>query len=180
MKRRTPWIMGMLTALLLWTGPAGAATAPDFNLRDTGGKRVNLKALLKKGPVLLDFWATWCKPCLKAMPKLEEIHNKYKDRGLTVLGVNEDGPRSQTKVKPFLRARKISFPSVFDPDGGVMRRMQVGLLPVTFLIAQDGEIVLRQAGYDPDHEKPLIDAIESLLPGADAGTEPTGDARAEK
>ncbi len=179
MKRSTPWMTAALAALLFWTTPAGAATAPDFNLWDTKGKRANLKALLEKGPVLLDFWATYCKPCLKAMPKLEEIHNKYKDQGLTVLGVNEDGPRSQTKVKPFLRARKITFRSVFDPDGGLMRRMQVGSLPVTFLIAQDGKIVLRQVGYHPD-VSPLTEAVESLLSTAEAGKETTGDAPSEK
>ena len=178
MKRSPPWIACALAALLFCTAPTGAATAPDFNLWDTEGKRANLKALLDKGPVLLDFWATYCKPCLKAMPKLEEIHNRYKDRGLTVLGVNEDGPRNQTKVKPFLRARKITFRSVFDADGGLMRRMQVGALPVTFLIAQDGEIVLRQTGYHPD-VRPLAEAIEALLPTAEVDKEATGDAPSE-
>ena len=179
MKRCVQWIAGMLAGLLFSMGPIGATTAPDFNLRDTEGKRVNLKALLKNGPVLLDFWATYCRPCLKAMPKLEEIHHKYGDRGLTVLGINEDGPRGQTKVKPFLKSRKISFRSVFDPDGGLMRRMQVGPLPATFLIAQDGEIVLRRDAYDPD-VSPLIEAIESLLPDPGAGKAPPGDSSAEK
>ncbi len=103
----------------------------------------------------------------------------YKGRGLTVLGVNEDGPRSQTKVKPFLRAHKITFRSVFDADGGLMRRMQVGSLPVTFLIAQDGEIVLRQTGYHPD-VSPLAEAVEPLLSTAETGKETPGDALSEK
>ncbi|MBT3602002.1 MAG: TlpA family protein disulfide reductase [Candidatus Latescibacteria bacterium] len=143
-------------------GSAQATTAPEFNLTAPDGKRVQLSKLLKEGPVLLDFWATWCKPCIKGMPKLEEIHKKYKDRGLTIVGINEDGPRGQNRIRPFLRGRKISFQIAIDSDGGVMKRMQVRALPTTILIAQDGEIVLRQAGLsDP---APLIEAIEMLLP----------------
>jgi thiol-disulfide isomerase/thioredoxin len=123
--------------------------------------------MLEGGPVLLDFWATYCKPCVKAMPKLQALHKKYESRGLTVLGVNEDGPRSQTKVPPFLRARKISFPIALDTDGGVMRRMQVGALPTTILIGQDGEVLFRQAGYDPKMEvalEKLLDALPDVTP----------------
>ena len=156
-----------LVVFFLAVGMADAAEkAPDFNLKSPEGKRINLKELLKDGPVLLDFWATWCKPCIKAMPKLQAIYDKYKDRGFTVVGVNEDGPRGQAKVKPFLRARKLTFPVVMDLDRGLMKRMRAVSLPVTLLIDQDGEIVLRQSGYTKGkgQERALIEAIESLLP----------------
>lgn len=152
----------LMFSLSLTIGSAYATTAPDFNLAAPDGKRVQLSELLKEGPVLLDFWATWCKPCIKGMPKLDEIHKKYKDKGLTVIGVNEDGPRGQNRIRPFLRGRKISFQIAIDSDGSVMKRMQVRALPTTILIAPDGEIVLRQAGLsDP---APLVEAIEMLLP----------------
>ena len=154
------------------SGPGIASeVAPDFNLRSPEGRRIHLKTFLQDGPVLLDFWATYCKPCIKAMPKLSEIHRKYKSRGLTVMGVNEDGPRSQTKVKPFMAARKIRFPVVLDLDGSVMRRMQVASLPATYLIAQDGEIVLQQKGYSENTSQELLAAIESLLPENEDGEE---------
>ncbi len=151
-------------SILLLAGPHAEAAAPDFNLRTPEGKRVNLKQLLEKGPVLLDFWATYCKPCIKAMPKLEALHQKYQQRGLTVLGINEDGPRSQSKIRPFLKTREITFPTALDPDGGVMRRFQVVALPATFLIAQDGEILLRQAGYTEENAQALLTTLQSLLP----------------
>jgi cytochrome c biogenesis protein CcmG/thiol:disulfide interchange protein DsbE len=157
----------VLVLSTVWIGTAFSATAPDFNLRSPDGKRLNLHDMLEGGPVLLDFWATYCKPCVKAMPKLQALHKKYESRGLTVLGVNEDGPRSQTKVPPFLRARKISFPIALDTDGGVMRRMQVGALPTTILIGQDGEVLFRQAGYDPKMEvalEKLLDALPDVTP----------------
>lgn len=151
-----------LFTILTITQGISASDAPDFTLPTPDGERVQLSQLLEKGPVLLDFWATWCKPCIKGMPKLEEIHNKYKKKGLSVVGVNEDGPRGRNKIRPFINGRNITFQIAIDSDGSVMKRMQVRALPTTLLIAPDGEIVLRQAGLsDP---KPLIDAIEMLLP----------------
>ncbi len=160
--------------LVLWfclfiASTARATEAPDFNLPAPNGERIQLSALLKKGPVILDFWATWCKPCIKGMPKLEEIHAKYAERGVAVLGINEDGPRGQNRIRPFLKGRKITFPIAIDADGAVMKRMQVRALPTTLLIAPDREIVLRQAGLSD--VQPLINALETLLPKEEASDE---------
>ncbi len=158
-----------LWCCLLIASSACATEAPGFNLPALSGERIQLTALLEKGPVLLDFWATWCKPCIKAMPKLEEIHAKYADRGLTVLGVNEDGPRGQNRIRPFLRGRNITFPIAIDADGSVMKRMQVRALPTTILIAPDREIVLREAGLSDGQT--IIDALEVLLPEKETSEE---------
>ncbi len=154
---------------LLIASTARATEAPDFNLPALNGDRIQLSALLEKGPVLLDFWATWCKPCIKAMPKLEEIHAQYAGRGVTVLGINEDGPRGQNRILPFLKGRNITFPIAIDADGAVMKRLQVRALPTTILIAPNREIVLRRAGLsDPQR---IISAIEALLPEEEASDE---------
>jgi thiol-disulfide isomerase/thioredoxin len=167
-------LTGILMATLLVSLSAQAKdTAPDFNLRSPSGERLNLQKMLKDGPVLLDFWATWCKPCVKAMPKLQEIHETYGDMGLTIVGVNEDGPRSQPKVKPFMRARKLTFQIGLDPDGGLMKRMRVTALPTTLLIDRDGEIVYRQAGFSKGSEAGLIEAIEAIL--GPAPSKPEGE-----
>ena len=156
--------LSFLFALVLTAGPVlSEDKASDFNLRTPEGKRLHLKKLLKEGPVLLDFWATWCKPCVKAMPKLQEVHDLYKEHGLTVVGINEDGPRGQSKVKPFLRARKITFPIGLDLDSSVAKRNRVTAYPTTLLVDQDGNIVFRQAGFVSGQEGPMIEAIESLL-----------------
>ncbi|MCY3764316.1 MAG: TlpA disulfide reductase family protein [Gemmatimonadetes bacterium] len=172
--------VALAASISLGATTLNAASAPDFNLRNLRGERVNLKALLAKGPVLLDFWATYCKPCVKAMPKLQKIHEKYGKSGLTVLGVNVDGPRGQNRVKPFLRARKVSFPIALDSDSAVMRRMQVNVLPTTLLITADGEIALRQVGYNSKNADLLLAAVEALFPDAGADVEAKTDASADQ
>jgi thiol-disulfide isomerase/thioredoxin len=161
----------ILVVLFLTSPVLSKDTAPDFNLRSPEGKRLNLKSMLKDGPVLLDFWATWCKPCVKAMLKLQQVYDDYKDQGLTVVGVNEDGPRGQSKVKPFLRARKLTFPIALDSDGGLMKRMRVTALPTTILVDRNGEIVYRQAGFTKESGKGLIEAIRSTLTQKSADSE---------
>ncbi len=177
--RSTIRLLAVAASITLIAASASAA-APDFNLRNLQGERVNLKTLLAKGPVLLDFWATYCKPCIKAMPKLQKIHEKYGKSGLTVLGVNVDGPRGQNRVKPFLRARKVNFPIALDSDSAVMRRLQVNVLPTTLLITPDGEIVLRQVGYNSKNADVLLAAVEALFPDSGANDEENADASADQ
>ena len=160
-----------LTLFLAAPGVHAEDTAPDFNLRSPEGKRIHLKSLLEEGLVLLDFWATWCKPCVKAMPKLQKIYDKYKDQGLTVVGVNEDGPRGQAKVKPFLRSKKLTFPIALDLDSSVAKRMRVTAYPTTLLVDRDGMIVYRQAGFTSGQEAELIAEIEQILGVAETDSE---------
>jgi peroxiredoxin len=140
-----------------------ADTVVDFKLANLKNKQVRLSELLKKGPVVLDFWATWCKPCAKAFPKLNDLYKKYQDKGLQIVGINEDGPRSQAKVKPFVRSFKIKFPILIDSNNDVMRRLQVQSLPTTVLIAADGTIIQRYVGYHADEMKDLEKQILRLL-----------------
>ena len=172
--------LAFAASIALSAAPLNAGSAPDFNLRNLQGERVNLKTLLARGPVLLDFWATYCKPCVKAMPKLQKIHEKYNESGLTVLGVNVDGPRGQNRVKPFLRARKVNFPIALDSDSAVMRRMQVNVLPTTLLITSDGMIALRQVGYNSRNAGKLLAAVAALFPDAGADDGANADASADQ
>ena len=143
-------------SITLGAATLNAASAPDFNLRNLQGERVNLKDLLAKGPVLLDF------------------------SGLTVLGVNVDGPRGQNRIKPFLRARKVNFPIALDSDSAVMRRMQVNVLPTTLLITTDGEIALRQVGYNSKNADALLTAVAALFPESGHDDEANSDASADQ
>ena len=137
--------------------------AANFKLPDLDGKSVELQALLKNGPVLVDFWATWCKPCIKAFPELEALHQKYKKRGLQVIGINEDSHMTAKRLRPFLKKMNVTFAILLDKDNKVMQRWQVQVLPTTFLIAQDGRVLLKQVGYSSNAIKKFEEAIQAYL-----------------
>ena len=140
-----------------------ARSAPNFKLKDLGGKEFDLNKTLTSGPVLIDFWATWCQPCIKALPILQEIESMYASKGLTVVGINEDGPRNLPKVRPFLRSHKLEFRVLLDLNSSVMNAYRLNSIPTTILIDKTGEIVYFHQGYKPGDEVELKKAIEKLL-----------------
>ena len=135
----------------------------NFTLRDFEGELVHLEAILGKGPIILDFWATWCKPCVKNLSKLQQLYDEYKDQGLVVLAINEDGPRSLSKVEPFARSLGLEFPILLDENREVALKYQVSGFPSTFVLDQKGEIVLALRGYRPGDVESVREKISSLL-----------------
>ena len=160
-------IAALMMAAALASHTAAAATlerspAPGFEVRDVTGKRLRLADLLARGPVVLDFWATWCKPCVQALPELEAVHRKYGPRGVTVVGISVDSPRNFAKVRPFAQKLGLTFPVVLDHDGRLQQLFQVRGCPTTFVIAQDGTIVRARQGYLPGDIATTEAALDTL------------------
>ncbi len=154
----------MLTFLLSMLASIQApARVQSFSLRNLDGDLVKLDDYLGKGPIILDFWATWCKPCVKSLPKLQKLYEAYKDKGLIVLGINEDGPRSLSKVEPFANSLGLTFPILLDENREVVRKYQVSGFPTMIIIDRNKKIVNTIIGYRPGDEKKLKVQIEALL-----------------
>ncbi len=127
--------------------------AADFSLQDLQGKTHRLSD--QKGYVLLDFWYRSCYPCLKAMPVIEHIHQKYKARGLVVWGVNPTDLDAE-KLRTFLEKRLINYPSLMDTDGTLTENMLVTGFPRLFILeAPSGKVVFDHQGYSEDLEAAL-------------------------
>ena len=136
---------------------------PNLRLEMLDGKNTTLYSLLEKGPILIDFWATWCEPCKKEMVYLDAFHKEYSDSGFTVLTINQDSPRSLSKVRSFVRSKRYSFPVVKDPNKQIAQKMNVQVLPTTFLVDSLGQVVWQHVGYLPGDERDMEQEILKIL-----------------
>jgi len=154
-----------------------AAKPPLFTLKNIQGQNYSLKDDLCKNVILLDFWATWCKPCMRELPHVDKIYEKYKNKGLKLYTVSVDDARSKSRVKPTIRRYKFQFPLLLDPDNKVIRKFSPnGNVPYLIIIGQDGQILREFSGYNPGDEKiveeVVIKALEKITETEHASEKP--------
>jgi len=136
---------------------------PDLKIQLLDGKKTSIHVLLEDGPLLIDFWATWCKPCKKVMKHLDKYHNKYQENGFKVLMVNQDTPRSVGKVKSYIRSKNYSFNVGLDPNQKIAKKLNGLIMPTLILIDKDGTILWRHQGYMPGEEVEIESKIQSVI-----------------
>ena len=150
---------GVLAASLVFAGTL-SGPAPNFTLEARDGGSVTL-ADLKGEVVMINFWATWCKPCREEMPHLEALHQRYSNLGFTLLGVNvEDNADGATK---FLAETPVSFPILFDRKNEISKLYEVVAMPSTVLVGRDGTMRFIHHGYKPGYENEYQTQIRALL-----------------
>jgi thiol-disulfide isomerase/thioredoxin len=110
-----------------------------------GGAPVAL-AELRGSPVLLNVWATWCKPCQKEMPDLQRLHASHGPRGLRIVGVSVDEGGQEADVREFLRGYGVTYTNWLDPAEKVMNAFYTQGVPSTFLIGRDGTLLWKHLG----------------------------------
>jgi peroxiredoxin len=118
--------------------PKEGSTAPAFKLTGLDGKVQELSDYKGK-VVVVNFWATWCEPCYKEMPAIQNQYEKWKDRGVVVLGLNLD--ESPVTVQTFVNQYKLTFPILIDKEFRMRNRYHVVSYPTTFFINESGKIV---------------------------------------
>jgi len=136
------------------------ASAPSFTLSDLNGKPTSLTDF-KGNLVLLNFWATWCGPCVEETPSLERLHSEYKDQGLVLLAVAiQSDIRS---VENFVREMNLSFRVLIDEDGSVFQNYGLFSVPTTFFIGKDGKIIGKRVGAMNWATPQMLSLISLLL-----------------
>ena len=136
---------------------------PDLSVRLLDGKQVRLSALLEEGPLLVSFWATWCAPCKKEMIFLEKFHQKYNENSFRVLAISTDSPKSMSKVKSYIRAKKYTFLVGIDPNQEIAKKMNALLMPTTLILNKDRKVSWYHQGFIPGDEKEVEAQIRAVL-----------------
>jgi peroxiredoxin len=142
----------------------GGARAPDFELRSLAGTNVRLADHFGKDVVLIDFWATYCQPCLVALPHLDELYQKYRSQGFVVLAVAIDEAALGSRVRVEAAKLRLSFPVLLDPDTQVVARYNPrSTAPYSVLVGRDGRILSRREGYTVSDRAHLEEEVRGAL-----------------
>lgn len=109
---------------------------PSVKIKDIDGKTVNTANLNNDGkPMVISFWATWCKPCIQELANMHDVYEKWqKETGVKIVIVSVDDSRNTKKVKPFVKGRSWNYESLLDENGDFKRAMNVNNPPHTFLV----------------------------------------------
>ena len=137
--------------------------SPNITLKKMNGKSVKLSEYLNKGPVLINFWATWCSPCKKEMVFLDQFERRYKDNGLSILSISIDSQKSLAHVRSYIRANNYTYDVFLDPNRQVFKKLNGNLMPTNVLIDKDGKVLWRHYGYIPGDEKNMDLKLRSAL-----------------
>ena len=163
-KRGTVTLLGTISLAMALLSVSHVAAldegdrAPAISLRSLDGERIQVP---RGKVVIVDFWASWCDPCREAMPNLERLYRRYRERGLVVLGISVD--RNERNARRFLRRTQVSFPVALDEGQEVAGRYRPPRMPSTYVIDRRGRVRHVHEGFRPGDMERLEDMVRDLL-----------------
>ncbi len=140
---------------------------PEIAVKNLNGEPFSTGDIANGGkPIIMTFWATWCKPCMKEHDAINEVYEEWVDEtGVKLYAVSIDNARSSKRVLPTVNGKSWEFDVLLDPNGDLKRAMNVNIPPHTFIIDGNGNIVWQHIGYLEGDEVEYIEIVEKLIAG---------------
>ena len=138
------------------------AQLPQMTLKDINGKPVRLDTLSNGGkPIIIDFFATWCKPCNRELSAISEVYDEWQqETGVRLIAVSIDQAHHINKVKPLVDQLGWPYEVLLDPNGELKRALGVQLIPYTLIVDGKGKIVYKHSGYVDGEEDELVEEVK--------------------
>ena len=137
---------------------------PSVKVKNLKGSLVNIQTIENDGnPIVISFWATWCKPCKKELNTIAEVYEDWQEEtGVKLVAISIDDSRSSSKVKPYVNSSGWEYEIYLDPNRDLSRSLGVSTVPHTFLLDGKGNIVWEHRGYIEGDEEELLEQIEHI------------------
>ena len=140
------------------------AQMPSVVLTDINGDRVSTDTLAHPGqPVVVSFFATWCKPCQRELSAIAEVYDEWQqDTGVKLVAVSIDEAQSVNKVKPLVDGNGWPYQVLLDPAGELKRALGIQLIPFVLILDESGNIVYKHNGYTDGAEEEILDKLKEI------------------
>ena len=140
---------------------------PSIDIKDIKGNPFNTSKIENDGkPIIISFWATWCKPCVKELTTIADVYAYWQEvTGVKLYAVSIDDPRSSSLVAPFVNGKNWDYIVLLDQNGDFKRAMNVGPIPQTFVLNGKREIVWQHTSFAEGSERDLIEIIKKIKNG---------------
>ena len=163
---------------LLAFGNTLSAQLPKVLLKDMGGRTVSTDTLSNNGrPIIIDFFATWCKPCNRELDAIAEVYDEWQEEtGVKIIAVSIDQAQNINKVKPLVANHGWDYDILLDPNGELKHALGIQMIPYVLIVDGRGRIVYRHNGYTDGAETELIEKVRELIKNPSHDTETKTDA----
>lgn len=153
-----------VTFMLLVCALAANAQMPAVTLTDIDGNKVSTDTLSAPGrPVIVSFFATWCKPCMRELSAIAEVYDDWQaDTGVELIAISIDEAQTSQRVKPLVDANGWPYRVLLDPSGELKRALGIQLIPFVMILDEKGQIVYKHNGYTDGAENELLDKLIEL------------------
>lgn len=157
-------IKKILLTLVAAAACTASAQMPVITLTDMDGNKVQTDTLGTHGqPVIIDFFATWCKPCNRELTAISEVYDEWKEEtGVRLVAVSIDQAQNIHKVKPLVDENGWEYDVLLDPNSDLKRALGIQMIPYVLIIDGKGEIVYRHSGYTEGAELELLEKLREL------------------
>ncbi|MCT4624801.1 MAG: TlpA family protein disulfide reductase [Schleiferiaceae bacterium] len=158
----------VLAAMVLFTAMSFAQNSlPKIQVTTTDGKAINTSTFSNEGkPIVISFWATWCKPCMRELDAISEIYEDWQDEiGMKLIAVSIDDARNSGKVGPLATTKGWEYEIYIDENQDFKRGMGVNNIPHTFVLDGNGNVVWQHTGYALGDEDELYEVLEKVAAG---------------
>lgn len=138
---------------------------PAVTLKNISGKTINTSELSNDGkPIIISFFATWCKPCNRELSAISEVYEDWQDEtGVKLIAVSIDQAQNINKVKPLVDGNGWPYEVLLDPNSDFKRALGVQMIPFVLIVDGKGKIVYKHNGYTEGAENELIDKVRELV-----------------
>ena len=155
----------LIAAMMVATFACAQTRLPNITLKDVSGNDVRLDTLSNNGkPIVVAFFATWCKPCNRELKAIDEVYSDWQqETGVKIVAVSIDQAQNINKVKPLVDENGWTYQVLLDPNGELKRAMGVQMIPYTLLLDGKGNIVYKHNGYADGAEAELFQKVKDCL-----------------